>query len=479
MTKNPIAGKVAIYLRQSLDRDGNQLAISRQREDCLALIRRKGWDMSTVVEYVDNSVSASTGHRPEYRQMFADIQAGAIGAVVAWDADRLHRQPRELEDFIDLADAHGLVLATVGGDFDLSTPNGRSYARIKGVLARQECETKSVRQKRANLQRAHNGKVWNVRVFGYDGDNQVQAEAEAIEKACKDLLDGASLWGIAKDWNARGLKTIKGGNWNSSTVRQVLSRPRNAGLAVYGTERSLHIGKSIKERADATILEGVETSWVAIVDRDTFDAVLSLLSDPKRRTGKRRARVFLLSGLAYCGLCGRKMKSGARPTKKGEKRAIYQCGTCMKVVRDQRRTDKVVIDVIAERLSRPDAAQIFARKTVDTKALTAEANKYRGLIRAAELEYDNGDITGADLKRRRENLQPKIDAAQAQLVGANVSRKLDGLLSNPKAREVFEALPLDRQRAVIDTIATVTVMPTMKAGAPFDPTLIRVEPRTD
>ena len=36
--------KTAIYLRQSLDRDENKLAIDRQREACMKLCRRKGWD---------------------------------------------------------------------------------------------------------------------------------------------------------------------------------------------------------------------------------------------------------------------------------------------------------------------------------------------------------------------------------------------------------------------------------------------------
>ncbi|WP_251991419.1 hypothetical protein, partial [Mycobacterium tuberculosis] len=32
-------------------------------------------------------------------QMLADITAGKIAAVVAWDLDRLHRRPIELEAF--------------------------------------------------------------------------------------------------------------------------------------------------------------------------------------------------------------------------------------------------------------------------------------------------------------------------------------------------------------------------------------------
>jgi hypothetical protein len=39
----------------------------------------------------------------------------------------------ELEQVIDMANAHGLALATVTGDVDLSTPTGRLVARIVGT----------------------------------------------------------------------------------------------------------------------------------------------------------------------------------------------------------------------------------------------------------------------------------------------------------------------------------------------------------
>ena len=91
-----------------------------------------------------------------------------IDAVVAWDLDRLYRQPRELEDLIDLADQKHLALATVGGDADLSTDNGRLFARIKGAVAKSETERKCARQKRANKQRAEAGRPGRSTVpFGY------------------------------------------------------------------------------------------------------------------------------------------------------------------------------------------------------------------------------------------------------------------------------------------------------------------------
>jgi DNA invertase Pin-like site-specific DNA recombinase len=100
--------RAAVYLRQSLDRDGDGLAVSRQRDACEKLCAEHGWES---VEYTDNDCSASTGQiRPAYTRMLTDITLGKVQAVVVWDLDRLHRRPIELENFIDLADRHRLCL---------------------------------------------------------------------------------------------------------------------------------------------------------------------------------------------------------------------------------------------------------------------------------------------------------------------------------------------------------------------------------
>ncbi|HEY4569857.1 MAG TPA: recombinase family protein [Kribbella sp.] len=93
--------RAALYLRQSLDRDGHGFAVARQRQDCKRLADRRGWRVAE--EFVDNDVSASSGRvRPAYARMLGAIEAGKIDAVVVWAADRLHRRPVELEHFIDL-----------------------------------------------------------------------------------------------------------------------------------------------------------------------------------------------------------------------------------------------------------------------------------------------------------------------------------------------------------------------------------------
>ena len=66
--------RAAVYLRQSLDKTGEAVAVARQREDCVNLCADKGWE---PVEYVDNDTSATNGKpRPAYEKMLADIRDG-------------------------------------------------------------------------------------------------------------------------------------------------------------------------------------------------------------------------------------------------------------------------------------------------------------------------------------------------------------------------------------------------------------------
>src|SRR5215211_6943067 len=118
----------AIYARISDDREGLRLGVSRQLQDCRALADRLGW--AVAEEYVDNDLSAyKRVRRPEYRRMLDDIASGAVTGVVVYDTDRLHRQPRELEEFFDVCEHAGLSnLATAGGDLDLASTDGKLLA---------------------------------------------------------------------------------------------------------------------------------------------------------------------------------------------------------------------------------------------------------------------------------------------------------------------------------------------------------------
>ena len=134
--------------------------------------------------------------------LWGDIEGGALDAVAIYRADRLHRQPRELEAFIDLCNAVGLTnVASVSGDLDLTTHEGQLVARITGAVAKNESDVKSARIRRQKEQAAEQGKVsgGGTRAYGYDKAKTaiVAAEAEVVRECVRRFLAGDVCAGSA------------------------------------------------------------------------------------------------------------------------------------------------------------------------------------------------------------------------------------------------------------------------------------------
>lgn len=437
--------RVAIYARISKDREGAGLGVERQRDDCAALAARLGW--SVVGIYEDNDISAYSGkHRPGYRRLLDDIKAGNLDAVLAWHNDRLHRSPRELEEYIDVCEPRGIVTRTVqAGDLDLSTATGRAIARTLGAWARQESEAKSERIRRQKAQAAamglHRG---GVRAFGWEPGNMElrEEEAQVIRDATRDLLDGRSLGAIVKELNERGVTTSTGKDWNKTKFRNVLLRARNAGLVE-------HEGEIVGP-----------AQWPAIVDEETWRALVSFLGDPSRLThdGNTRTARYLLSHIAKCSVCGAhcvvaSAHQGVR---------YYRCATTANHVgRNQVPVDELVLRTVAERLAEPDAADLLFEPE-DTGAVeTARARAQVLREREDELAvaFAEGEMTARQVGVASAKIQADLAAAEAVLTAAAERSGLGWLATAPDPAEAFLNATLDRQRAIIHALVTVTIRP--------------------
>lgn len=276
--------RAGIYVRISSDPTGDELGVRRQEKAARAFCERLGWVVVDV--FTDDDRSAYSGKpRPEYLRLLDAIRGGAVDAVVAWHPDRLHRSPRELEDFIDLIEATGAKVATVeAGEYDLATPSGRLAARIVGAVARGESEHKSSRIRAKMEQLAAAGAVGGggTRPFGYEADRVTvrEDEAEAIRDAARQVIAGIPLRRICMTWNEQNITTSTGGAWRLGTLRRMLLSPRIAGLRQHRGEveavliagdtpqlaRALDAGRSEDDAALAEELAAIEADLVAVAE---------------------------------------------------------------------------------------------------------------------------------------------------------------------------------------------------------------------
>jgi site-specific DNA recombinase len=446
------------YVRISKARDGTTLGVERQQPPCEDLIARKGWTQVEV--YVDNDVSAfSRRRRPAYERMLADAKAGRIDAIAAWHADRLTRQPIENERLIDLADSHGIQLATCTGEHDLATASGRLMFRQLGIIARYESEHRAERLKLKHEELARSGKPHGGghRLFGLDATRQrlIPEEADVAREAAARLLRGQSVRSVVAWMNSTGVTTTTGRKWTSQTARQLLKTPALAALRTY---QKAIIG---------------DAAHPAVLDTDTWQAVNALLRDPTRVYRGRRV-TYLLKGLAVCGRCGALLKS--HPQQGRNRYRAYSClkvegveGGCgLSVVADP--LEALIEERVLDRLAGPGLRRALATSQASRRDVAAELAVVDAKLGEIGQLWDDDKIPTDEYLRRRavhEERRAKLDRELRSGIDRSVLAELP-----PEAdalrRWWFDADVETRRNVVRAVIARVVVNPAAKRGGRFD-----------
>jgi DNA invertase Pin-like site-specific DNA recombinase len=435
LTKKPDNKRAAIYARISSDRDGEALGVERQLEDCRKLCAGQGW---ATTEYVDNNLSASKRDvvRPEYNRLVNDIENGRVDVVVVWDIDRLTRRPLELEQFAETCEAAGMTEDI----HSISGPMALFEARLKGVFAAEEARKTSLRGARKKLELAQAGKPHGgSRAFGYEKDGMTLSpvEAELIKDAAARVLRGESLHTIRRDWHDHGVKTASGKlKWSVSTLKRILTSPRVAGLRVHQGE----------------ILEGVETAWPAILDRETWDQVCVVLTDPKRFTGPRTGS-YPLSGVLTCGLCGEVLKAMPRQGTRS-----YGCkkdtGGCNRIHIRSEHIEKYLFDLLLPMADSPDLRDVLRAEEeggleAARELVLANAEDEKMLSQLSD-DYADRLIDRPTYLKQSQRLRERIGGREAQLtvvLGKTALSRLGG-----EVRSDWEQMSAEDKRAVLRSL---------------------------
>jgi DNA invertase Pin-like site-specific DNA recombinase len=303
--------------RISDDPYDEQRGITRQTIDIKEAVASAGGDPASITWYAENDTSAfkkrrvaltdSLGNeytglrviRPVWHKALHDLRTGVINALMVWDLDRLARDPRDLEDAIEVVELHGAhIVSATASQIDLTTDAGIAWARMLVVMANKASADTRRRVTREHRDAAEKGLPrGGVRPFGYEKDKVTILESEAVvvRRLAGAVIAGRSLHELARELNEEGVKTTLGNDFVPNTVRAIVMNARYAG---WRTDKARKIVTANGEPVRGT--------WKPILDQDTFDRVQLVLTDQARVKGPRSrkgARKYLLSGILRCGIC--------------------------------------------------------------------------------------------------------------------------------------------------------------------------------
>ena len=466
-----------VYLRISEDRTGQEAGVERQREDCLLLADRIGIGVAEV--FMDNDISAyGDKKRPDYLALMERVRTGPC-RIVVWHVDRLYRKPRELEDLIDLVEAHPIRIESVmGGAFDLNTHEGRLMARQLVSMAAYESGHKADRIRRANRQKAERGDWHGASRFGYGvGGVLIPSEAIVVREMAERFLAGQSLYSITRWLNnesghlpplAKSGGTL--GVWHATTVRSILTAARISGQRAYDPGR-----KGAESSSGREILG--PGNWEAIITPEETARIRSIMGRPERRTSKSSRT--LLSAIASCGRCGAGLVAGTnRPVPGGPIRTFYKCKKINghpergQLVVSRTPLDELVSKAVIARLAATRIPVAAAGTGSAVGSALAQIAAARHRMEDMARDYGAGNLSRGEYQAARTAAQASVEEAERVLSRADKTAAFKGIpLGDASALDAAWARwTVPRRRAILGTlIDTLVVNPNPYCGPRFQP----------
>ena len=365
----------------------------------------------------------------------------------------------------------GSVFATVQGDIDLSSADGRTMARVMIAFANKSSMDTSRRVARKHLEVAQKGVVTGgKRPFGYEDDKITinEREAAALRQAVTDVMAGYPMHGIVRQWNAAGITTPFGNNWVQSTLRNLLTSPHIGGYRVH---------RGVIARDD--LGNPVMANRPPLIEPATSDALRTFLADPSRKIANahRGPRKRLLSGLLRCGICGKGMSADFHAR---EKVHTYICkapssrGGCGRIAVSGPRVDELITKVVLERYARiqlPVEAEPWGRE--------AELQEAQRRIQELMTSYTSGQLSSDLVFPAISKLEKRINELKAERATFTVQQAVAANRPENVADVWDDYDVLQRRMAIEMLIQAVVVNPATKKGGRFDSNRISVVWRAD
>jgi hypothetical protein len=413
--------------------------------------------------------------------MLAD---GRADGLIAYDLDRAVRDPRDLEDLIDVVESKDprIPVESVTGSLRLANDADVTMARVMVAVANKASRDTARRVSRARRRQAENGE-WGggKRPFGFEADGVTvnPPEAAEIRQAAAAILAGVSLAQVTASLRDRKVPTVTGAKWSTVTVRDMLLRPRNAGLMVYRAEGGRGPRK-VRLYTDADLVG--KAPWGEILPEETWRAVHAILTDPSRTVGPGPTPRWLGSRLYQCGVCddGTTVVVSGH-TSHGYRYQRYICRETGHLSKSAVPCDKYVETVITDRLSRPDAAHLLippAGGDSTAADLRREVASLRELLNEQARLHARRVIDGQQLAAGSAELRVRLSTAEGSLSALEVTSPLVVIAGHPDAAAIWDGLDLGRKRAVLRAAVTVTLHPAppgRRAGGRFDTDSIDID----
>jgi DNA invertase Pin-like site-specific DNA recombinase len=328
-----------VYVRQSTAQQVlDHRESTRLQYGLAARARELGWAADRVVVIDDDlgKSGASAAGRAGFQRLVSEVGLDHVGLVLGTEMSRLARSGADWHRLLELCALFGTLLADADGVYDPALYNDRLLLGLKGTLSEAELHLLQQRMRQGVLSKARRGELALALPSGYvrlpsgevalDPDEQVRHVVRLVFRKFAELGTlNAVLRYLVRHRVQIGVRVREGPGkgeleWhrpNRAQLQGMLKNPAYAGAYAYGRRpvdpRRQQPGRPHTGRVTASPDEWrvlLRDRLPAFVTWEQYEANRARLRANQARAeevGAPRNGPALLTGLAVCGRCGRRM----------------------------------------------------------------------------------------------------------------------------------------------------------------------------
>ncbi|WP_370379497.1 recombinase family protein [Catenulispora sp. GAS73] len=286
--------------------DEDQSTVDVRERECREYARSRRLHVAPAAVQADavRTVWKAKGVKPGWAATLAAVERRKIRDLILYAPGSLLRhRAHDLVRLLNASERNGIVLHSVGDEWDLADPAQRRTLSDRASVAWRAAQAVSRASRAAHRGAALAGRPHGGgrRAFGYESGmgSVIPAESKVVREVFARFLEGETLRAIAFDLNGRKVPTAMGSDWTVGGVGRILDAPRYAGIRVFRGQIRGDDGGYL------------HAAWEPCVSVEDWERVRALRANHSAghttaRNGAERSG-YLLTGLVECLACGHSM----------------------------------------------------------------------------------------------------------------------------------------------------------------------------
>lgn len=321
----------AFYLRKSQADDPSEpieVTLAKHKNRLLEILKKYNINENQIVIYEEVVSGDTISERPQMKKLLNEVNNGTYRGVFVVAVDRFSRGDSIDQGIINNSFYYSdTLIITPEKIFDIANNEmDREQLEFGLFFSKREYNTIKKRMYNGRVEAAKQGYfTGSTTPFGYDKVLSPQKKgyilipnenAKIVKQIFHMALEGIGVNNIAKYLNEIGVKPKRSKQWSPSMVSKILYRPVYYGVIQWGAQRTVkrmvngEITKKIEYIKD---FEKYEGKHEAIITKEMYNEVHKVMSEkPFAKCPRSTKPKNPLSGILYCGKCGKTMKR--RPT---------------------------------------------------------------------------------------------------------------------------------------------------------------------